>query len=247
MFGDRIIPRPGLAQVLLQRVLKLIDDLHDRFGARPSGRNVSGDARAAEASTRPDEPISIKPEPDPSAGKEFYVSYAWRDDLSDEGRQREADVDRLRAEASAKGIAIIRDKTAMRYGDRFSKFMTRLGRGNRVFIILSDKYLKSAYCMHELFEVWRNCREDDAEFIARTRVFALASATIGTPPDRAQYAIYWRKRFEELDALVKANSQLVLSDADNADYRRMTRFVSETVNILKLVQDVLHPRTSKRF
>ena len=51
----RIETQNGQAQVLLQRVLKLIDDLHDRFGARPSGRNVSGDARLAEASTRSDE------------------------------------------------------------------------------------------------------------------------------------------------------------------------------------------------
>ena len=53
----------------------------------------------------------------------------------------------------------------MRYGDRISKFMSRIAHGDRIFIVLSDKYLKSAYCMHELFDVWRNCREDDAEFI----------------------------------------------------------------------------------
>ena len=91
----------------------------------------------------------------------------------------------------------------MGLGDRISKFMARLGGGKRVFIVLSDKYLKSPYCMHELFEVWRNCREDDAEFIARTRVFALPSAKIGKPAERAQYAIHWRKQFEEMDALVK--------------------------------------------
>ena len=53
----------------------------------------------------------------------------------------------LCAEAEKRGIAIIRDKTAMRYGDRISKFMKRHGQGDRIFIVLSDKYLKSAYCM----------------------------------------------------------------------------------------------------
>ena len=33
----------------------------------------------------------------------------------------------------------------------------------------------------------------------------------------------------------------------SADYRRMTRFVNETANILKLVQDVLRPRTFEAF
>ncbi len=52
----------------------------------------------------------------------------------------------------------------MKLGDRISTFMDRIGKGavnGRVCIVLSDKYLKSPYCMHELFDVWRNCREDD--------------------------------------------------------------------------------------
>ena len=135
----------------------------------------------------------------------------------------------------------------MGYGDRISKFMARLGRGNRIFIMLSDKYLKSAYCMHELFAVWRNCREDDAEFIAHTRVFVLPSAKIGTVVERAQYAIHWHRTFGEIDALVKQEGLLVLSDKDVAEYRWMARFVHETANILTLVQDVLRPRTFEEF
>ena len=125
--------------------------------------------------------------------KEYYISYAWGDDSSHDAREREQFVDRLCAEAETRGITIIRDKTAMRFGDRISKFMNRIARGDRIFIVLSDKYLKSVYCMHELFDVWRNCREDDAEFIKRTRVYALPCATLSTALDRAQYAIHWRK------------------------------------------------------
>ena len=68
------------------------------------------------------------------------------------GREREAFVDQLCASREKKGIKIIRDKTAMRYGDRISKFMSRIARGDRIFVVLSDKYLKSAYCMHELLD-----------------------------------------------------------------------------------------------
>ena len=183
--------------------------------------------------------------PEPSTKTEYYVSYAWNDDTPG-SPEREAFVDQLCAAAEKKGIKIIRDKTAMRYGDRISKFMSRIAHGDRIFIVLSDKYLKSAYCMHELFDVWRNCREDDAEFIKRTRVYELPCAKLSTGLDRAQYAIYWRKKFEEMDAFVKEHGQLVLSDEDNAEYRLMTRFVNETANILKLVQDVLRPRYIRR-
>ena len=119
--------------------------------------------------------------PEPSIKTEYYVSYAWNDDTP--GRPRAGSVrgSALREAAEKKGIKIIRDKTAMRYGDRISKFMSRIAHGDRIFIVLSDKYLKSAYCMHELFDVWRNCREDDAEFIERTRVYVLPCAKIETP------------------------------------------------------------------
>ena len=85
--------------------------------------------------------------------------------------------------------------------------------------MLSDKYLRSAYCMHELFDVWRNCREDGGTFIDRTRVFVLPSAKIATAVERAQYVIYWQSKFKEVDDLVRAHGQFVLSDKDNAEFR----------------------------
>ena len=35
----------------------------------------------------------------------------------------------------------------------------------------------------------------------------------------------------------------MLSDKDNAEFRLMSRFVSETANVLQLVQDTLRPRS----
>jgi internalin A len=117
----------------------------------------------------------------------------------------------------------------------------------RVCIVLSDKYLKSTYCMHELFDVWRNCREDSNTLIDRTRVFVLPSAKISTAVERAQYVIHWQRAFKEHDDLVKQHGQFVLSDKDNAEFRLMSRFVSETANVLQLVQDILRPRSFDDF
>jgi internalin A len=97
--------------------------------------------------------------------------------------------------------------------------------------------------MHELFDVWRNCREDSYTLIDRTRVFVLPSAKISRPVERAQYVVHWQREFKALDALVREHGQFVLSDKDNAEFRLMSRFVSETANVLQLVQDILHPRS----
>jgi internalin A len=243
-----ITTKRGQAGVLLQPLIELVEDERISLGARPSGKNVTGVEAKAEAREAPDgkaDEVPVRPAHEPSKVLEYYVSYAWGDDTT-EGKEREAVVDRLCSEAEARGKRIIRDKTAMKIGDRISTFMDRIGKGvvnGRVCIVLSDKYLKSPYCMHELFDVWRNCREESDTLIDRTRVLVLPSAKISTAVERAQYVIYWQNAFTALDALVKEHGQLVLSDEDNAEFRVMSRFVSETANVLQLIQGTLRPRS----
>jgi internalin A len=113
--------------------------------------------------------VTIKPAFEPSTQPAYFVSHAWGDDTA-EGRAREAAVNRFCDAAASKGVAVIRDRTAMHPGERISRFMERIGRGDRVFVFLSDRYLKSTYCMTELFDIWRNCREEDSTFIGRTHL-----------------------------------------------------------------------------
>ena len=53
-----------------------------------------------------------------------------------------------------------------------------------MFVILSDKYLKSPYCMYELLEVWRNCKAEDEVFRKRIRVYRLPDAKMMGPLER---------------------------------------------------------------
>jgi internalin A len=236
----------GHAEALRQRVLALIDERHDVHGARPDSRTMAAGNHHPELTEGPSSARRLAPAHEPSTMPQYFVSYAWGDETG-EGREREAVVDRLCAEAEARGIAIIRDKTAMHYGERISVFMDRLGRGDRIFIVLSDKYRKSTYCMQELFEVWRNCREDDAEFIARTRVYVLPCARIGTLAERTEYVLHWRQAFNEMDETVNEHGLGILAADDLADYRRMGTFLGKTPDMLRLVQDVLRPGTFEEF
>jgi internalin A len=245
-----IATKRGQASVLLQRLIELVENDRISLGARPSGKNVTGvEAKAREAPDAKAEEMPVRPAHEPSKVLEYYISYAWGDDTA-EGKEREAVVDRLCSEAESRDKRIIRDKTAMKIGDRISTFMDRIGKGavnGRVCIVLSDKYLKSPYCMHELFDVWRNCREDPDTFIDRARVLVLPNAKISTAVERAQHVIHWQSAFKMVDDLVREHGQFVLSDEDNAEFRLMSRFVSETANVLKLVQDTFRPRSFDAF
>jgi internalin A len=189
-------------------------------------------------------PLKFTQEPAPAP--EYFVSYAWGDDTP-EGRGRKAAVDRLCAEAAAHGVAIIRDETALSAGDRISKFMARLARANRLFVFLSDRYLRSPYCMRELFEVWRSCNGADEDFLRRIRVFALPSAKIWTPLDRGLWAAWWRDELGALDKLVKERGIDILGENDAHQHRLMKRFANEIGDILWTVADTLRPRDFDEF
>ncbi len=77
-------------------------------------------------------------------------------------------------------------------------------------------------------------------------MLVLPSAKISTAVEGAQYVIHWRSAFKGLEALVREHDQFVLSDKDNSEFRLMSRFVSETANVLRLVQDTLRPCPPQR-
>jgi hypothetical protein len=186
-------------------------------------------------------PEAARPGSGQTASKpKWYVSYAWGDD-TEEGRAREAVVDEI-CNAADGDIAIIRDKTTLKLGERISAFMRRLGEADRCFIILSDKYLKSSYCMYELCELWRNCREDPDEFLERVRVFALPEVKISQPRDRVGHAMYWKKEYEELVAGFD-----ILGKEDLNQFYLMKKYAHQVSDILATMADILRPRDLEQF
>jgi internalin A len=172
----------------------------------------------------------------------WLVSYAWGD-ITPEGRERDKIVDTLCCAARENGFTILRDKEVLRLGDRISDFMRRMVVGDRVFVVLSDKYLRSAYCMNELSGIWRNCRQDDRAFLRRVRVYTLEDAKIWTPLDRAKYAAYWREQCEKIALLTKEHGVDLLGTKDYEQYRLMREFSFHIGDILATVADVLQPRS----
>jgi hypothetical protein len=179
---------------------------------------------------------------EPPSAPEWCVSYAWGEDTI-EGRKHQAIVERFCAEAEAQGIRILRAQDEVGLGERISKFMKQLGRDDRVFVILSDKYLKSPFCMFELSEVWRTSRQEDEEFLRRICIYTLPCAKIWTPRDRAKYAIHWKQQHDELEALIKKHGYDTLGERDAQQLRRIRDFSRNVGDILATVADILQPRS----
>ena len=125
--------------------------------------------------------------------------------------------------------------------------MKEIGHGDRVFVFLSDRYLKSPFCMFELFEIWRNSRLDKEEFRAKIQLYRLRDATILTPKDRLAYAKHWRAQHDELAAVLKGTDPSLLGESNFKAFRLMQDFAHHVGDILALFADTLLPRAFDDF
>jgi internalin A len=234
----RVRTQGGRAMELLARFRELVIKHNHRWGLQPMEtpelRAVAQEKIEAPA---PDFEFAQQPKP----GLEYCVSYAWGDD-SPEGNERGLVVDRLCKLATDKGIRILRDKQDLRLGDHLSKFMLRIGQGDRVFVIISDKYLKSPNCMYELFEIWRNSRQEADEFLRRVRIYSTSCAEIFSVTGRLNYAIHWKNEHDAIKAAISKHGANVLGEEDFKAFKRMDEFAGRVGDILAAVADVIHAR-----
>jgi TIR domain. len=159
----------------------------------------------------------------PDYERSVFISYAW-------GGQREEIVNQIDKALRARGINLIRDKRDLGYKGSIREFMERIGRGNCVIVVISDKYLRSHNCMFELVEI-----AEGKQFHDRIFPLVLNDADIYDPLKRIEYIKYWEAKRAELAEAIKtldpANLQGLREDMDL--YDRIRDQISGLTNILK--------------
>jgi hypothetical protein len=152
-----------------------------------------------------------------------FISYAWRG-------ESEAVVNQIDETLQQRGLTIIRDKRNLGYKSSISAFMGRIGQGNCIIVVISDKYLRSPNCMFELVEI-----AEGKQFYDRVFPIILSNAEIYDPVKRLGYVKYWEDKLAELDQAMKevrqANLQGIREEIDQ--YSRIRDKVSGLTSILK--------------
>ena len=238
-------PHPGCWSATLKNVMassvELIDWLIAVDGTPAAARTTTLDARNGdEAVVTPKAYLSgwaaMLGAVVPSANA-VYISYAWGDDHSDAGRQRGEAVERLSDKLIEWGYEIVRDKNELHNGDLISKFVQRIGRGNRVLVILSEKYLLSANCMTELFYVYQRSIGDKEEFLRRVIPVVVDDARgITQWQEPVKYAEHWRREFTTMEPHLG-----VLGEDHHKRYQLIKQWHVVIGNILGFISDTLHP------
>ena len=121
-----------------------------------------------------------------TSGNEVLISYAW-------GGESRRIVDEISEALQQKGIALIRDMTEVAFKDSIKEFMERIGRGNCVIVVISDKYLRSRNCMFELISIAEN-----QQFRNRIFPIVLQDADIYDISNLIPYIKYWEDKITQI-------------------------------------------------
>lgn len=146
---------------------------------------------------------------------------------------REDIVNRLYEALLAGGYDVRRDKMNLGYRGLISEFMKELGCGDCI-VVVSDKYLRSPYCMYELLQIDRN-----AEFRKRICPLVLPDAKIHRLADRLEYASFWKQEHERLRKAVESVGVEVLSlEGSLKEYEKYRDITQNLDRLITLLADI---------
>ena len=186
------------------------------------------------------ESLKVSEHPDlPSTGKPaIYISYAWGDDTTNAGRERQATVDGLCAMLAKSGYEVVKDDRELRHGDWISAFMKAIGRGDHVLVILSEKYLRSPYCMTELFHIYSRSLGDKEDFLNRViPVVVENSLQLSDWSVVVELAKHWESEYVKMEPNLK-----YLGEAHIQQYHLIKQWHTVIATILGFINDTLHPQ-----
>lgn|GEM_PF-1478575 len=155
-----------------------------------------------------------------------FISYAWK------GESEEI-VNQIDQALQARGIKIIRDKRDLRYKGSIREFMQRIGHGNCVIVVISDKYLRSKNCMYELVEIAEN-----KQFADRIFPVVLSDAKIYNPLDRLGYVEYWDAEKAKLNKRIKKLPEVSNLDGIYEELNNYSRFRERISRLTTTLKDM---------
>jgi hypothetical protein len=122
---------------------------------------------------------------------EIYISYAW-------SKESEAILEALCIVLDENRLKYYVDKKEIDYKDNIREFEDRLGKGDYIILIISDKFLKSMNCMYEMLRI-----KENGDVYNRIFPIVLKDAKIYDPEERIDYIIHWEQKKESLNKKLK--------------------------------------------
>lgn len=171
-----------------------------------------------------------KKKPVVAADPKIFFSYAWDQD--------EALIMQLYSSLKKDGFNVIKDKENMGYKGVISKFMEDIGSADFVIVAISDKYLRSRFCMYELYEIFRNSGMNRDKFSKKIFPIRIDESINLSDPDVVNtYASYWKQEEQEWTTRIKEQSDSV-TEEQARQFQFIKRLVNDINNILSCLANI---------
>src|SRR4030095_15696366 len=152
---------------------------------------------------------------------QIFFSYAWGDE-HEQGESRERIVSELYDSLLRDHYRVVRDKNNLEYKGFISEFMSQIGRGECIVVAISKKYVKSAYCMFELYEIARNSNFDKHAFSKKVLPIIVEFVDFTDPAVIDDHFSFWESEYKEWDDLVRKRAgQLAVEQMQRYDKIKM--------------------------
>jgi len=161
--------------------------------------------------------------------QQVFISYAWGEETS----EREAIVNQIDQSLQKRGLKIVRDKRDLGYKGSIRKFMERIGEGDSIIVVISDKYLRSKNCMYELVQVAKN-----KQFADRVFPIILSDAKIYDAGDRLDYIEHWEKEKARLNKKIRELSDFSNLQSIQEELNDVDEFRDEIDELAGLLKDM---------
>ena len=158
------------------------------------------------------------------AKTEVFISYARGDSETEDGKKRKLIVDKVHNTLKEKGYNVVIDTEKIGFRDNIKDFIRNLGKSKYIVIVISDKYLKSKWCMMEVAMMLEH-----PDFRKRIFPIVLDDVIIHDPLTRANYIIYWQDLIKELELKIKKIKDITVAIPilqDITDYKTIHKVIS---------------------
>lgn len=166
----------------------------------------------------------------------IFFSYAWEDE-KEIGKNREEIINSLYNTLERKKYTLRRDKMDLSYRGLISDFMQEIGKGNLIVVALSEKYLKSPYCMFELYEIYRNSRLDKNEFSDKIFPIHLETINLNDPLVLDEYYTHWEEKEEEWSKLIQKRMDRIGKE-QFAEFDKVKQISSKFGDLASFIMDM---------
>lgn len=162
-----------------------------------------------------------------------YISYAWGDDESPAGVEREEIVNDLCRSFADAGIIIGRDKNEVKIGDSIEAFGTRIAKAPVILAVISHRSLRSEWCMlYELFAAYTRRGSNSEEFADNVVALVLDDA-IPDLKKRKGLIAHWRTWCSDLE------DELRDADPEKEESLESQRVLVNSQRMIKSLPDML--------